>query len=373
MINRSIKTDIEANFGKGKAIIIMGPRQSGKTTLLNELSANSNSKLYLNCDIASDRQELEKQSLIALKSLVGKAKLIMIDEAQRVQDIGLSLKIMVDNIPGIQIIATGSSSFELANRINEPLTGRKYEYHLHPFSCEELVNHYGTYPEKRYLSNRLVFGSYPDVINNAGEEQSILNILVGSYLYKDVFIFQDLRKPEILDKLLRALALQIGSEVSYTELAQLTQTDHSTIQRYIHLLEHAFIIFRLSNYSSNLRNEIKRARKFYFWDNGVRNCLINDYRNLENRDDVGKLWENYIVSERMKLLSNNRLHRTPYFWRSILKSEMDYLELFENKIEAYEIKWNSKRKIKTASFLQLYPHATAGRIDSSNYQEFLVL
>lgn len=372
MIPRSISHDINSHLGKGKVIVILGPRQCGKTTLLKKISADSVAKLYLNCDDAQDRLALENKSISALTALVGKAKLVLIDEAQRVSDIGLSLKIMVDNIPGIQIIATGSSSFELANRINEPLTGRKYEYHLHPFSCQELVDYYGSYPERRAIPRRLMFGSYPDILTNPGEEQSLLQLLVGSYLYKDVFTFQDLRKPELLDKLLRALALQVGSEVSYTELAQLTNTDHSTIQRYIYLLEHAFIIFRLPNYSSNQRNEIKRARKIFFWDNGVRNCLINDYRKLEHREDVGKLWENYIVSERMKLLSNHRFYHQPYFWRNLNNSEIDYLEIYENKLDAYEIKWNPKRKIKAASFLQTYPHARVSRIDTTNYQEFLI-
>jgi len=371
VIKRWLSDDIKAHIFKGKAIIILGPRQCGKTTLLRSVSSDLENVLYLNCDDANDRQALETQTLQALSSLVGKHKVLLIDEAQRVSDIGLSLKIMVDNIPGLQIIATGSSSFELSNRINEPLTGRKFEYNLHPFSHQELAHHFGDWEEHKTLLRRLIFGTYPDVVNNPGEEQGLLNLLVGSYLFKDVFMFQDLRRPELLENLLRALALQVGSEVSYTELAQLTGTDHSTVQRYIQLLEKAFIIFRLYNFSSNKRNEIKNARKIYFWDNGVRNSLIDDFRQPDKRDDIGKLWENYLVSERMKYLSNNRLYRSCFFWRNVNQSEIDYLEMYNGKIEAYEFKWNPKRAISASAFRNSYPEAIVSRVDRDIYRGFL--
>jgi uncharacterized protein len=372
MVKRIILPDIKEHLFRNKAIIILGPRQCGKTTLLKEISTHYENVLYLNCDIIEDRQALETGSLSALVSLVGKVKLVLIDEAQRVPDIGLCLKIMVDNIPGTQIIATGSSSFELSNRINEPLTGRKFEYQLHPFSFQELTDHYGDWQEQKTLKQRLIFGSYPDIVNNPGDEQRLLGLLVGSYLFKDVFTFQDLRKPELLEKLLRALALQVGSEVSYTELAQLTHSDQATIQRYVQLLEQAFIIFRLTNFSSNKRNEIKRARKMFFWDNGVRNSLIKDFRPVETRDDIGKLWENYIVSERMKLLTNQRMSRESHFWRNLNDSEIDYLEIYEERLDAYEIKWNPKRRIRTSSFLRLYPNASVQRLDREDYKSFLL-
>ncbi|MDZ4183309.1 MAG: ATP-binding protein [Candidatus Cloacimonadaceae bacterium] len=371
MIARSITADIKAKLNKGKALIILGPRQSGKTTILNELAKSSARTLMLNCDEADARAALSIQSIPTLRALTATYDQVLIDEAQRVMDIGITLKLMVDNIPGLRIIATGSSSFELSSRLNEPLTGRKYEYHLLPFSFQELSEHRGLWDERRDLSRRLIFGSYPDVVNHPGEEAGILALLTGSYLYKDVFTFQDLRKPELLDKLLLALALQIGSEVSYTELAQLTQSDHTTIQRYIHLLESAFIIFRLPNYSTNQRKEIKRARKIYFWDNGVRNALINDFRDIELRDDIGKLWENYIVAERKKMLSNHQISRHSFFWRNANNREIDYIELFDGKLAAHEIKWNPKRKIAPGSFLQIYPHATVDKIDRENYTSFL--
>lgn len=371
VIKRWLADDIRDHMHRGKVIIILGPRQCGKTTLLKAISSGLEDKLQLNCDDANDRQALETKSLAALSSLVGRHRAVLIDEAQRVSDIGLSLKIMVDNIPGIQIIATGSSSFELSNRINEPLTGRKFEYHLHPFSHQELAAHFGSWEEHKHLQRRLIFGSYPDVVKNPGEEQGLLDLLVGSYLFKDVFMFQDLRRPELLENILRALALQVGSEVSYTELAQLTRTDHSTVQRYMHLLEQAFIIFRLYNFSSNKRNEIKNARKVYFWDNGVRNSLIDDFRPPELREDIGKLWENFLVAERMKYLGNNRLYRSGYFWRNVNQSEIDYLEFHSGRIEAYEFKWSPKRRISAAAFLSAYPGAAVSRVDRENYREFI--
>lgn len=371
LIPRQIEGHILSRLHSGKAIIIFGPRQSGKTTLLKGLSRHLEKILYLNCDDAQDRRTLENQSLSHLRTMVGSYKSLIVDEAQRVPGIGLSLKILIDNMPQLQIIATGSSSFELSNQVSEPLTGRKYEYLLLPIAFQELWAHHGGFTEKKELSRRLIFGAYPDIINNPGQEAELLNLLAGSYLFKDVFSFQDLRRPELLESILRALALQTGSEVSYTELAQLSGTDHVTIQRYIQLLEAAFIIFRLPNYSTNQRKEIKRARKIYFWDNGIRNSLINDFRDLENRNDIGSLWENYLVSERLKYLRNNQLYRSSFFWRSLHQSEIDYLELYEDKLDAYEMKWNPKRKVQSRAFSSLYPHANINLIHSENYGAFL--
>jgi predicted AAA+ superfamily ATPase len=372
MITRVILKDILTKVYKGKAILILGPRQSGKTTLLKQISKHIEQKpLLLNCDDSNDRSVISTQSLSDLRSLIGLSKLILLDEAQRVQDIGITMKLIVDNFPEVQLIATGSSSFELSNSVNEPLTGRKYEYHLYPISYEEMADYSSAWDEQKALSNRLVYGMYPDIIINPGEEQRLLNSLTGSYLYKDIFTFQDLRKPDLLDKLLRALALQIGSEVSYTELAQLTSTDQVTIQKYINLLEQAYIVFRLPNYSSNQRREIKRSRKIFFYDNGIRNALINDYRPLELRADIGQLWENYIVSERVKLLSNHFYYRNSYFWRSLSQVEVDYIETYEDKINGYEIKWNPTSKLKSKQFINTYPHATMELISTNSYQGFL--
>lgn len=372
MIKRSILPDMLSMVFKQKAIIVLGPRQSGKTTLLKEVQKELNMKTtFLNCDDAKDMLFFENQSITSMKANVGQSKLLIIDEAQRVENIGLSIKLLVDNLPDIQVIASGSSSFELANSIKEPLTGRKYEYHLYPISFSEMTDYNSVWEEQKMLSHRLVYGMYPEIITHQGEEDRLLTNLAGSYLYKDIFSFQDLRKPELLDKLIRALALQIGSEVSYTELAQLTNSDHNTIQRYIQLLENAYIIFRLPNYSNNQRNEIKRSRKIYFYDNGIRNALLNDFRPIELRDDIGKIWENYCVSERVKLLSNNLINRNFYFWRNIHQSEVDYIEIYEDKMNAFEFKWNPKKSGRAIALNRLYPHAVLETITPENYRMFL--
>ncbi len=372
MIKRYILSDIINMSFKHKAIIIHGPRQSGKTTLLKQLVTEFNTTTtYLNCDDARDLLFFESQSTTALKANLGNSKLLIIDEAQRISNIGISIKLMVDNLPDVQIIASGSSSFELSNSIKEPLTGRKFEYNLFPISFAEMADYTSLWEEQKFLDHRLVYGMYPEILTSHGTEERLLTSLAGSYLFKDIFTFQDLRKPELLDKLIRALALQIGNEVSYTELAQLTGSDHNTVQRYIQLLENAYIIFRLPNYSSNLRNEIKRSRKIYFFDNGIRNALLNDFRSLELRDDIGKLWENYCVSERRKHLSNNLLSRNSYFWRNTNQSEIDYIEIYENKINAYEFKWNPKAKIRISAFQKVYPQAEIDLITPNNYSKFL--
>ncbi len=297
----------------------------------------------------------------------------MIDEAQRVKNIGLTMKLMVDNIKGIQLVATGSSAFDLANEINEPLTGRKWEYYLLPFSTQELIANSGTIEERRLLGHRLVFGMYPDVVNNPGQEREILHNLTGSYLYKDIFSFQDIRKPELIERLLEALALQVASEVSYNELGQLLQVDPSTVQRYIDLLEKAFVIFRLRSFSRNVRNELKKSRKIYFYDNGIRNALISSFNPPETRGDIGALWENFMVSERTKLLYNKQHYAGQFFWRTKQQQEIDYIEEAEGTLAAYEFKWNPKKKSRfSKTFLNAYPNHTTGIITPDNYIDFLI-
>ncbi len=374
MITRQLQQVVRQKMFQGKAVLIFGPRQSGKTTLLRALESQSEKKvLYLNCDEPDIRRLLTAATSTAVKNLIGDARIIMIDEAQRVQNIGLTMKLIIDNIKGIQLIATGSSAFELANEINEPLTGRKWEYCLLPFSTQELATHSGTIEERRLLGHRLVYGMYPDVANNPGQEREILHNLTGSYLYKDVFAFQDIRKPELIERLLEALALQVAAEVSYNELAQLLQVDPSTVQRYVNLLEKAFVIFRLRSFSRNVRNELKKSRKIYFYDNGVRNALISNFNSPETRVDTGALWENFMVSERTKLLFNNKRHAGQFFWRTRQQQEIDYIEESDGTLAAYEFKWNPKKKGRfSKTFLKAYPNHTTGVITPDNYMEFLV-
>jgi predicted AAA+ superfamily ATPase len=374
VINRILFNEVQSKIGAGKAIIIMGPRQAGKSTLLAELTKQTDRKhILLDCDEPDIRQLLTNTSSTALKNLIGDATLVLIDEAQRVKNIGLTLKLFTDKIPAVQVVVTGSSAFELSNEINEPLTGRKFEYLMLPLSTAEMAQHHGVLDEKRLLQTRLVFGMYPEVVNKPGKEIELLKGLATSYLYKDIFTFNDVRKPEILEKLLKALALQVGSEVSYNELAQTVGSDQLTVQRYLDLLEKSFVVFRLPAYSRNLRNELRKSRKIFFYDNGIRNAILGNYTLLPARTDVGKLWENFLVSERLKWLQLNRSYTLRYFWRTTEAREIDYLEEFDGKLMAFEFKWNSDRKVSFPKpFLDAYPEALTQLIHPENYFDFLI-
>ncbi|MDT8393066.1 MAG: ATP-binding protein [Bacteroidales bacterium] len=373
MIHRIILSHIKNNLFKGKTLIVLGPRQSGKTTLLEMLSHEINEKvLLLDCDEPDIRKELTDASSTQLKQRTGNAKVVMIDEAQRVKDIGITLKLFHDKIKDVQLIVTGSSALELTGETSEPLTGRKYEYFLLPISTEEMISNTNRTSEKRLLKSRLLFGMYPGVINEPGNERKILNDLAGSYLYKDIFTFQDVRKPEIIESLLEALALQIGSEVSYNELAKLLGIDQITVRRYIDLLEKTFVIFRLRSFSRNVRHELKKSRKIYFHDNGIRNAILSNFSDIELRTDKGALWENFLVSERTKFLNNNQVFANRYFWRTTQQQEIDYIEERDGQISAYEFKWNinSKKKI-SQTFVKAYPESITELINTDNYIDFL--
>ena len=358
---------------KKKAIVIVGPRQVGKTTLLHLISEKVDKKLiFLNCDEPDVRKKLELPTSSELKALIGNAELILIDEAQRVKDIGITLKLLIDNLPDKQVIVTGSSALELSNSINEPLTGRKYEYKMFPFSFAELIDANGLLNENRLLEHRMIYGMYPDVVNNQGEEREILTNIVSSYLYKDIFDFQDIRRPELIEKLLQALALQVGSEVSINELSQLVGIDNSTILRYIDLLEKSYIIFHLRSFSRNVRNELKKSRKIYFYDNGVRNALISNLNPLDLRTDVGALWKNFLISERMKRNVYSMNYANCYFWRTTQQQEVDFIEDKDGTLNCYEFKWNSKKKAKlTSTFSTNYPESTFKLINQDNYLDFI--
>lgn len=373
MIQRTLENIIKQRLGKGKALLILGARQTGKTTLIKKILDSSNEeKLFLNADLSLVRQQLQNVTVSSLKQLFGKAKLVFIDEAQRIPDIGLTLKIIVDEMPDVQLIVTGSSAFELSNNLNEPLTGRKFEYRLYPISWNELVNDSNYLEALSQLNQRILFGMYPDVINNLGAEKEILFNLTESYLYKDIIAFQQVRKPEFVQKLLQTLAFQVGSEVSYNELSNLLQIDRKTIIHYIDILEKAFIIFRLPSFSRNLRNELSSKIKIYFFDTGVRNMLINDFRPLDIRPDKGALWENFLISERTKL-NHYALDRVnTFFWRTHQKQEIDYIEESGGTLNAFEFKWNPKSKVRIPKvFLKSYNVNETEIIHSENFHQFI--
>ena len=375
MYNRDLLSVIKDKCFRHKAILILGARQVGKTTLLKQfMQEQTDQVLYLNCDEAITVSLLTNRNIQQLQTLIGTAKIVVIDEAQKVDNIGLTLKMIVDNIPDVQVIATGSSAFELRNRLNEPLTGRKYEYRLFPISTNEIHKTSGYLDVQRLLESRLIYGSYPDILVHGTEAHELLNALTDSYLYKDILASDNLRKPELLDKLLKALAFQVGSEVSYNELSQTIGSDAKTVERYIELLEKSFIIFRLNGLSRNLRNELKKAKKIYFYDNGVRNAVIQQFAPLDMRNDVGALWENFFISERIKFNHYRQHYCNIYFWRTKTQQEIDYIEESNGKFDVFEMKWNPKNA-KTAipaNFLKAYSVANTAIVTPDNYLNYLL-
>ena len=374
MIIRELQAKIEQKFFKGKAIVVVGARQVGKTTLFNEILHGRTEKvLRLNLDEADARELLTNPTKAELQQLVADNQILMIDEAQRATNIGLTLKRIQDNFPNIQLMVTGSSSLDLRASINEPMTGRKWEYMLFPISTGEILHSNGILSVKQSFESRLIFGSYPDVLNYQAEARETLTNLAGSFLYKDLLELDGIRKPALLEKLLVALALQMGSEVSYNELAQTVGSDSKTVEKYIDLLEKCFIIFRLHAFSRNLRNELKKSRKIYFYDNGIRNAILQNFSPLVLRGDVGALWENFFISERLKLNHYTGHYAKSYFWRTKSQQEIDYIEESDGVFRAFELKWNPQKANRTipAAFIQTYPVADAVVITPDNYLQYL--
>ena len=376
MINRANNLQFKQWMFRGKVLILIGSRQVGKTTLISEISKGfaQEDVLFVNCDESDVRAVLENSSSTVLKSFIGSKKLFIIDEAQRVKGIGLTLKLIADTLKDVQVIATGSSAFDLRNELEEPLTGRKIVIELFPISTQEMVNHTSYIEEKRMLEQRMIYGMYPEIINNPTDAKKLLKELSDSYLFKDILSYKDIRQPDALRKLLTALSLQIGSEVSYNELGNLIGLDKETVERYIDLLEKSFVVFRLTSLSRNGRNELKKSRKIYFYDNGVRNAVINNFNPLSLRSDVGDLWENFMISERRKTLHYNQIFANTYFWRTHTQLEIDYIEEREGKLFTYEFKWSDKKKAKIPKlFSELYPENEFELINAKNYMENFVL
>ena len=375
MYKRDLQSVIQERCFQGKAIILLGARQVGKTTLLKKIIQEQHvDALYLNCDEPQTISALTNCNLKELQMIVGANKFVVIDEAQKVDNIGLTLKLIVDNMPDVQVVATGSSAFELRNCLNEPLTGRKFEYQMFPISSNEIYQSSGYIDLKGALETRLIYGSYPDILNHANDARELLRMLTDSYLYKDILATDNLRKPDVLDKLLRALAFQVGCEVSYNELAQTVGTDSKTVERYIELLEKCYIIFRLHGLSRNLRNELKKAKKIYFYDNGVRNAVIQQFAPLDIRNDAGALWENFFISERIKRNHYQQNYCNTFFWRTKSQLEIDYIEEQNGQMTAFEMKWNPKKANASIpeSFLNSYDVKETVVITPDNYLDYLL-
>jgi len=362
-----------ARLFKGKAFIIFGPRQTGKTTFVEQLLAKVNKKtLYLNGDDADVRETLAKPNAAQITQMLSGYEVLFIDEAQRINNVGLLIKIIVDRFKNVQVIATGSSAFELSGKINEPLTGRKYEMMLLPFSYAELVNNTDFITEERSLEQRLIYGSYPEIINDPQNAEEHLKLLADSYLYKDLFTLEDVKKPLLFEKIVKALALQIGSEVNFSELAQLVKADQKTVDKYISLLEKSFVVFSLPAFSGNVRNEIKKNKKIYFYDTGIVNAITRNFNSLANRNDVGALFENYMIAERMKYLHQHQIEADCFFWRTTQQQEIDYIEKTKQRFLAVEFKWNERGKNKIpTTFTQAYPDAETLLVSKIDRGSFL--
>lgn len=351
----------------------MGPRQVGKTTMLSKIFTDKSKVLWLNGDELDIQEMFASISSDRFKAIIGQKEIVIIDEAQRIENIGLRLKLITDLIPEVQLIATGSSSFDLANKVNEPLTGRKWEYKMFPLSFAEMVEHIGFIEEKRLLRHRLVFGYYPDVVNNQGSEKDILKQLSDSYLYKDVLMMEQIKKPEKVLKLLQALAYQVGSQVSNNELGNLCGLDSKTVEKYLNILEQTYVIFKLNSFSRNLRNELSSSKKIYFYDNGIRNALLSNFNQIEARTDIGALWENFLLSERIKYLNYNNKWVNSWFWRTKDQQEIDYLEETDGKLYAYEFKWKPNANVTFPKIFNTnYPNSIFQVINQDNFDTFLL-
>ncbi|MGQ1787100.1 ATP-binding protein [Saccharicrinis sp. GN24d3] len=373
MIDRILYNTINKEWDSGKVIIVLGPRQSGKTTLLSNLCKSKGEFLYLNGDDPEIRAILENAGEKKLRQIIGSFKTIFIDEAQRIKNIGLSAKIIHDQINDTRLLLSGSSALELSSSFNEPLTGRKWEYRLYPISWQEMVNTFGFLDARLQLDERLIYGMYPEVVSTPKQQERVIKSMAGSYLYKDLLQHDQIRKPELLDKLLMALAFQLGSEVNYNELSSMLRIDRATIEKYIDLLAKAFVIFKLPPFSRNLRNEIATSRKIYFYDNGIRNAIIGDFRPIELRNDMGALWENFIISELMKQYHYQDQDGRFYFWRTYQQQEIDLILETEAKYTAYEIKWNSRKKVKfPTTFTQNYLPCDTKVINPENFEDLLI-
>jgi uncharacterized protein len=373
MIERTLLQVLEKRIDHKKAILIFGPRQTGKTTLAKALTSQLKQPVeYFNGDTAVTKSLWNTENMAALIQSFGAKKIVILDEAQMIEQVGLICKQLIDANLGIQFIITGSSSLTIADKTQEPLTGRKWEYFLYPISAAELMTYQGVLAFLESLPQYLVYGMYPEVVTHLPDAKEIITNIASSYLYKDVLALVGLKKPQLLEKILKALALQVGNEVSLNELASLVSADVKTVDSYIYLLEQVFVVYRLGTISRNERNEISTKKKIYFYDNGIRNALLGNFAPLTTRQDIGVLWENFLMAERKKLLSYNGFHGRTYFWRNKQQAEIDYVEEIDGRVYAYEFKWNPLAKVKfSASFTGKYKPVETKLIHRENFWQWL--
>jgi predicted AAA+ superfamily ATPase len=375
-IKRNLLPQLADAILPGRVLVLYGPRQVGKTTLAHELlrSLPVRSK-FVNADELIYREALSSQDRQRLGEVLGEAELLVIDEAQRVPEIGLNLKILVDSFPQAAILATGSASFDLANQISEPLTGRKLTFNLYPVSYAELQQTIGGLEARTQLERWMVWGGYPTIVTTDDPEmrQRLLGELVGSYLYRDILELEGVRRADKIVDLLRLIAFQIGQEVSLAELAASLALNRQTVERYLDLLEKVFVIFRVGGFSRNLRKEVTKNWRYYFYDNGVRNSLIQNFNPLALRNDVGQLWENYLWVERRKANQNAGRSVNAYFWRTYDQKEIDCIEEYGGRLHGYEFKWQrgAIRPATRREFLAAYPDSALSSVDQENFEQFI--
>jgi len=367
--------NLKALVQPGKVIVVYGARRVGKTTLLHKFveKLDANAVLFVNGDDIAASRFLESRSLEKLKDFVGRHQYLVVDEAQYIKDIGLNLKLIVDHIPGVRVIATGSSSFDLAQNIGEPLTGRRFVLKLYPLAQMEISKKEKMHETAANLETRLIYGSYPEVITMRDNKlrEEYLRELVSSYLFKDILALEGIRYSEKLVRLIQLIAFQIGSEVSLAELGRQLAMSKNTVERYLDLLEKAFVIFRLSGFSRNLRKEITKNHRYFFYDIGIRNAVIGMFNPINLRDDIGKLWENYIISEVQKHREYQRLSSSLYFWRTYDRKEIDLVEDHQGRLSAYEIKWRQTRVNVPQDWRRHYPQADFNVIHRGNYLKYI--
>jgi len=373
-IQRFIQSQIESRMVPGKAVVLLGPRQVGKTTLLRDiLSGETSPFLFVSGEDRATQGWLGSQSIETLRQNIGNHQLLVVDEAQHVPQIGLNLKLIVDHLPQLRVLATGSSSFDLSNQTGEPLVGRKWEFELYPISQLELAATEVPFETEERLPQRLLYGSYPEIVTTVGlsDKRELLNNIVNGYLYKDLLMFEEIRKSKKIIEILSLLAFQIGSLVSVHEISKTIGMNTRTVEKYLDLLEKVFVIKRLGGYSRNLRKEISKGSKYYFWDNGIRNAIINNFNELHLRNDVGTLWENYLVAERLKNQHYTKLFSNNYFWRTYDQKEVDFVEERDGHLFGFEFKWSKSSPKPPALWLETYPEASFETIHPGNYLPFI--
>jgi uncharacterized protein len=376
MLKRIYTNKIDSLIKPNKVLVIYGPRRVGKTTLVEDYLADFQGKVYKSTGENSIlRDVLNSQDFTKITAFFSSYDLIFIDEAQHIENIGLALKIIVDQIPGIRVIATGSSSFDLSNKIGEPLVGRSKIIYLYPFAISELIQNSGVGYIQERLDSLLIYGSYPDIVNSNAKDDKIdfLATIRDAYLYKDILTLDNVKNSKVLHDLLRLVAFQIGQEVSLQELGSQLGISKNSVSRYMDLLEKAFVIINIRGFSRNLRKEITKTSRYYFYDNGIRNAIINNYNDVDSRDDMGKLWENFLVIERIKQQKYQNIHSNNYFWRTWDQQEIDWLEERDGKLFGYEFKYSPNKKVTVPkSFKQNYPESEFQVITKENYLQWLL-